>query len=205
MLPRLHIITNTTLQSRFSHFELAKMAFSTGKCAVQYRNKAYLPDRDRAELEAIAALARRSGLPLIINDDAELAFQVGAQGVHLGKEDGSVAAARALLGPKAIIGATVHDPSELAALTGQAINYVGIGPVYGTRSKSTGLPDLGLSGLRTLVEISPWPVIAIGSIETANLAPVVEAGAYGCAVISSFGRAENPVTVAKTMLDILPD
>ena len=122
MLPRLHIITNTSIQSRFSHLELAEMAFSSGNAAVQYRNKAFAPERDLAELTAIAELAQARSRTLIINDDAGLAFQVGAQGVHLGKEDGPAADARGLLGPDAIVGATVHDRSELEALLGQNID-----------------------------------------------------------------------------------
>ncbi|HHG84637.1 MAG TPA: thiamine phosphate synthase, partial [Bacteroidetes bacterium] len=141
-LPALHILTDTKIQSRFSHFELAKMAFAAGAVAVQYRNKSFDAGQDLEELRAIATLAQLEKKVLIINDDTELAFQVGAQGVHLGQEDGAIASARALLGPDAIIGATVHNLVELSALRGTSIDYIGLGPVYGTTSKVTGLPDL---------------------------------------------------------------
>ena len=200
-LPRLHVITNTTVQSNFSHFQLAEMAFAAGHVAVQYRNKSFDPGRDLAELQAISDLSRRLGKCLIINDDAQLAFQVGAQGVHLGKEDGSVAEARALLGSEAIIGATVHDMAELEAVKGMAIDYVGIGPVYGTGSKDVGLPDLGLEGLKRLCAAASVPVIAIGGIRVKNVGELKEAGAYGVAVISAFCKAEVSTEVAKAFLE----
>lgn len=203
MIPLLHIITDTVIQSRFSHYQLAEMAFAAGAVAVQYRHKNYLEARDRAELERIADLARRLNRILIVNDRVELALQVGAQGVHLGREDGSLAKARALLGREAIVGATVHNREELNALKGQAIDYIGVGPVYGTQSKETGLPDLGLKGLEELCTLSPWPVIAIGGIGLEGVSKVKQAGAYGCAIISAFCKAENPKQRAKQLLNIL--
>lgn len=204
MLPRLHLLTDTVLQRRFSHFELARMAFEAGAVAVQYRNKAFNPARDYADLEAIAQLAHRLGRLLIINDNPYLALQVGAGGVHLGRGDGSVAAARALLGPHVVIGATVHDAIELAALRGQGADYYGIGPVYGTRSKDTGLPPLGLDRLAELVRRADRPVIAIGSIDAARCAEVLATGAHGIAVISAYCMADDPKAAAHTLLQALP-
>lgn len=121
----------------------------------------------------------------------------------MGVEDGSLAEARELLGPEAIIGATVHNRVELEALQGQAIDYIGVGPVFGTQSKETGLPDLGLEGLQDLCRLSPWPVIGIGGVGMNGITKVKQAGAYGCAIISAFCKAENPKKSAKQMLDIL--
>lgn len=179
------------------------MAWKSGAVAVQYRNKSYDAAKDFGELEAMAQLARDTGKVLIVNDDAQLAFQVGAQGVHLGKEDGDPEAARALLGPEAIIGATVHDFEELEAVRNAPIDYVGIGPVFGTTSKDTGLPKLGLDGLAALCAASPFPVIAIGSIGVENMQAVRKAGAYGAAVISAFCKAENPEKAGLALLEAL--
>lgn len=200
MLPRLHILTDTRLQQRHSHLALAQMAFAAGAVAVQYRHKDFRADRDLAELQAIADLARAMGRLLLINDDARLACQVGAGGVHLGREDGSVAEARALLGPDAVIGATVHNAAELAALRGQGADYYGIGPVYGTTSKDTGLPPLGLDGLAALVRLADRPVIGIGSIDLARAAQVMAAGAHGIAVISAYCMADDPTAAARALL-----
>ncbi len=173
------------------------MAWAAGPCVVQYRHKAWERARDLGELQAIAALARRGGHSLVVNDRADLAFELGAQGVHLGQGDGDPGMARALLGAQALVGATVHTMAELAALQGADISYIGVGPVYGTQSKATGLPALGLEGLARICAASPWPVIAIGGIEVGHVDEIVAAGAHGVAVISAFCLASNPQGVAE--------
>lgn len=195
-VPRLHIITDTASQGRFSHLELAQQAWAAGACAVQYRQKNYQPARDLVGLRSLADVARGEGHCLIVNDRMDLAFELGAAGVHLGQGDGDPRAAAALLGPQAIVGATVHNLAELRALAGAPIHYIGVGPVFGTQSKATGLPDLGLEGLAALCAASPWPVIAIGGIGLAHVEAVMAAGAHGVAVISAFCLASNPQDVA---------
>ena len=197
------MITDTVLQQRFSHLDLAKMAWTAGPCAVQYRQKQWLRDRDFSELARLADAARTGQHCLIINDRADLAFELRVQGVHLGQGDGDPAAAATLLGPQAIIGATVHSMAELEALNGLAIHYIGVGPVYGTRSKDTGLPDLGLGGLAEIAAASPWPVIAIGGIEERQVPEVIAAGAHGVAILSAFCLATEPTDVAKRFLKML--
>lgn len=199
----LHIITNTVLQSRFSHFELARMAFAGGADVVQYRNKNYQVDRDLAELLAIAALPRAPHQQLIINDDPALAAQVDAQGVHVGLDDPEVDLARALLPPQAVVGATVHFPHEWEAVRGKKIDYIGVGPVYGTQSKDVGLPPLGLKGLAEICKMATVPVIGIGSIRRANTLEVLQAGAAGVAVLSEFCLAEDPEQTARDFRKIL--
>lgn len=176
------------------------MGWEAGDCVVQYRHKAYLPDRDRAELMAIGALAQEMGRRLVVNDRVDLALESGAGGVHLGQGDDDPRAAAALLGPRALIGATVHSMAELVALASAPIHYIGVGPVYGSHSKATGLPDLGLDGLAALAAASPWPVVAIGGIGLAQVPEVLAAGAHGVAVISAFCHAEHPSTVAREFM-----
>lgn len=204
-IPRLHIITDTVAQHRYSHLQLAAMAWAAGDCAVQYRNKDFSRQRDLPELQQLAQQAQTGGHCLIVNDRVDLAFELGAQGVHLGQGDGDPRAAAHLLGPQAIVGATVHMQAELDALAGAPIHYIGVGPVFGTRSKATGLPDLGLDGLAAICAASPWPVIAIGGIGVAEVAAVMAAGAYGIAVISAFCLASNPQGVATEFLEQLGD
>lgn len=197
---RLQLITDTVLQTRFSHFELGAMAFRAGVPAIQYRNKNFIRERDLDELRRLVQLADELQRIVIVNDSMELAHAVGAQGLHLGKDDGSPAAARQLLGDRAVIGATVHDASELEAVRDQAIDYIGVGPVYGTRSKNTGLPDLGLQNLKQLCAQSPFPVVGIGGINAENAEAVREAGASGIAVLGAFCLAESPEQAASALL-----
>jgi thiamine-phosphate pyrophosphorylase len=202
-IPRLHVITDTTTQRRYSHLQLAELAWAAGPCAVQYRQKAFSNVVDLPELKALAAIAHAGGQCLIINDRVDLAFDLGATGVHLGQGDGDPRAAVQLLGPQALIGATVHTRAELDALAGAAIHYIGVGPVYGTSSKATGLPDLGLDGLAAICAASPWPVIAIGGIGLTHVAEVLAAGAHGVAVISAFCLASDPQGIAREFLEKL--
>ena len=202
-LPRLHVLTDTTIQAQYSHLALAQMAWEAGDVAVQYRHKSFSYSKDLAELQSIAQLAQLQHKCLLINDNVALAFEVKAQGVHLGQGDGSPRLAAECLGTNAIVGATVHSLAELDALAGMPIDYIGVGPVFGTRSKATGLPDLGLDGLAAICEASRWPVIAIGSIGVGDVAQIRAAGAYGVAVISAFCLAENPIHIARTFLDHL--
>jgi thiamine-phosphate pyrophosphorylase len=197
------VITDTTVQVRHSHLQLATMAWEAGNCAVQYRNKRFDRQADLPELLAMARLAQTGHRCLIINDSAALAFEMQAQGVHLGQGDGTPQAAATLLGSRTLIGATVHTMAELRALAGAPIHYIGVGPVYGSTSKATGLPDLGLDGLAALCAASPWPVIAIGGIGEQHVAEVVAAGAHGVAIVSAFCLASNPTQVAKRILTSL--
>ncbi|MFM2375201.1 MAG: hypothetical protein RLZZ165_298 [Bacteroidota bacterium] len=176
------------------------MAWEAGECAVQYRNKAWDRGRDLREAKEISALAERSGNCLIVNDRIALAFELRARGVHLGKGDGGPVEAAEVLGPDAIIGVTVHSMAELRALAGANIDYIGVGPVFGTTSKTTGLPDLGLDGLAEIAHSSPWPVIAIGGIGSGQVPAVIAAGAYGVAVVSAFCHSPDPVRVASEIL-----
>lgn len=179
------------------------MAFAGGAQFVQYRNKDFVPARDLESLRQLAMLAGKLERTLIVNDDISLAVEVGAQGVHLGRGDGSPEEARQKLGPQAVVGATVHSLEELHALRGMQIDYIGVGPVFGTQSKQTGLPDLGLQYLAKICEASPFPVVGIGSIHANNALQVTQAGASGVAVLSAFCLAPDPIKFVQDFLDIL--
>jgi thiamine-phosphate pyrophosphorylase len=179
------------------------MAWEAGECAVQYRNKVWNRGRDLREALEISALSEQSGNCLIVNDRIALAFELRARGVHLGKGDGDPAEAADVLGPDTIIGVTVHSMEELKALSHAKIDYIGVGPVFGTRSKEIGLPDLGLDGLAEIAHSSPWPVIGIGGIGPRQVAAVISAGAYGVAVVSAFCHSPDPVRVGRDILEQL--
>lgn len=201
---RLHLITDTTLQQRFSHLELAQMAVEAGADVLQYREKAYAPERHGKELAEIRALTRGTATKLVLNDYLELAATLGADGVHLGADDPPATDAGKRLPVGSVIGATVHTTAECALANTLDVTYVGIGPVFGTTSKHTALPPLGLAGLARLCQQSRHPVIAIGSISAARVADVLAAGAYGVAVLSAFCAADDPLSAAKTFRALLP-
>ncbi len=159
---------------------------------LQYRNKTAGAATRREQAQALQALCAGAGVPLIINDDAALAAEIGAAGVHLGEDDGDIAAARAVLGPAAIIGASCYDQLELAQRAVAAgASYVAFGAFFPSRSKATtrrAHPDL----LRQSAALGV-PRVAIGGLTQDNAGPVVEAGADLIAVISGVFAEPDPV------------
>ena len=163
-----------------------------GTTWLQYRNKAVDAPTRLAQATALQALCAKADVALIINDDAALALQVGAAGVHLGEDDGDIAAARALLGSQAIIGASCYDEFERAQRAVVAgANYVAFGAFFPSRSKITprrAHPEL----LRQSAALGV-PRVAIGGLTPDNSRPVVEAGADLIAVISGVFSEADPV------------
>jgi thiamine-phosphate diphosphorylase len=138
----------------------------------------------------IQVLCRHYGVPLIINDNVEVARDIGADGVHLGKEDMSPTLARQLLGDAVLIGRTCNTREDLRAALAQPIDYVGIGPYRFTQTKERLAPILGIEGYRDLqLADYPLPAYAIGGIRP-DEAPLFDAlGIYGIAMSGALIRA----------------
>jgi thiamine-phosphate pyrophosphorylase len=184
-LPRVYALTDVGL-SGLSHAEQVELLSAGGATLVQLREKG-MPAREfyHQAKEAVDVAARR-GLQLIINDRVDVALAVGAQGVHLGQDDMPPEAARRLLGPGAVIGYSTHNIEQAIAATKLPIEYLAIGPIFATTTKSDTAPVLGLEGVRTVREaIGTFPLVAIGGITHANAREVIEAGADSVAVISA--------------------
>ncbi|MFT4247216.1 MAG: thiamine phosphate synthase [Pseudomonas sp.] len=161
---------------------------------LQYRNKQADAALRREQATALQALCAGAGVPLIVNDDARLAREVGAAGVHLGANDGDIAEVRALLGPDAIIGAGCYDQLDRAerALAAGA-SYVGFGAFFPSPSKRTTFrasPQL----LRDAAHLGV-PRVAIGGLTPDNCGPAIDAGAELIATISSVYAAADPLAV----------
>jgi thiamine-phosphate pyrophosphorylase len=173
-------------------------ALAGGASAIQYRNKAADPAQRRAQAAALARVhALRGGL-YIVNDDAALAAAVGADGVHVGEDDGSVAAARELLGPERIIGISCYDDFERArAGVAAGADYVAFGSFFpssvkpGARRPPVALLERGASlGV---------PVVAIGGITAENAGVLQRAGAHAVAVISAVFHAADVEAAARAI------
>ena len=190
-----YLVTQASLSAGRSTVDIVEAAIEGGVDAIQLREKG-TDLQTRYELgRELRDLTTEAGVDLIVNDRVDLAHAIGADGVHLGQSDLPVSAAREILGPEAIIGASVSTVSEarLAAITGA--DYLGVGAVYGTDSK----PDaesaddpLGLDRLAAIAEAVRIPVVAIGGITPDNAAAAIEAGASSIAVISAITGAEEP-------------
>ena len=155
-----------------------------GAVLIQLRAKG-LPDRRVVALarEAVAA-AHASGALLVINDRADIARLVGADGLHVGQDDLPPSAARAVMGSQALIGISTHGLGQLEAAAGEPVDYVAIGPVFATRTKENPDSVVGLEMVRQARALTSRPLVAIGGITRESARSVVEAGADGVAVIS---------------------
>jgi thiamine-phosphate pyrophosphorylase len=200
---RLHVITDETVQSRLSHVELAAVAADGGADTVQFREKR---DRPTAELTRMACAIRErlDGCTLlIVNDRVNVAAESQADGVHLGAGDPDPVQAREMLGDTALIGATANHLAQARSAARGPIDYLGVGPVFGTESKQNPAPTLGLDGLRRVVRSVDRPVIAIGNITTERVAAVFETGAYGVAVLSAVVGAHDPAREVSVFADAI--
>jgi len=197
---RLHVLTDVTLQGRYDHVELARLALAGGADVLQYRDKRTLARSERLRTARdLNELAIARGARLIVNDHVDVAAEVGAAGVHLGPSDADLATARLRLGGTPLIGATANDLAGARSVATAPIDYLGVGPVFGTRSKRDPAPALGLDGLREIVEAVALPVIAIGSISADRLAAVLATGAHGVAVLSAFVHAPDPASAVREL------
>lgn len=136
-------------------------------------------------------------IPFIINDHVHIAKDINADGVHIGQDDMSAGEARSILGDEKIIGLTAFTRAQITAIDTDHVNYIGTGPVFETTTKK-GKPVLGTEGLKPLVALSPVPVIGIGGITPDNARSVINAGAYGVAVMSGIGLSDDIQSTTRT-------
>lgn len=183
-LGRLHVLVDTV--------QLAEAALEGGAPTIQARVKSG-PDRYRFETVAgIAERCRNAGAQCLVNDRADFAVAAGADGVHVGAQDMSVAAVRRVVGPDAIVGATARDPVTARRMVADGADYLGVGPTFATTTKY-GLPEpLGSDGVRAVAEAVDVPVIAIAGITAVRVPEVFSAGAWGVAVVGAVAAASDP-------------
>ncbi len=177
---------------------LLRAALGGGVDIVQLREKS-LPPR---QIEVAALTFRRlcdtySAL-FIVNDDPELARSCGADGVHVGQDDSSVAEARAFLGAEGIVGHSTHSAQQIAASAELALDYISVGPVWETPTKE-GRPGVGLELVAEAARSAPHPFFAIGGIDPSNAGQVVGAGARRLGVVRAIRDAEAPAEAAESL------
>jgi thiamine-phosphate pyrophosphorylase len=203
-IPRIQLITDEQVQQRYSHVELAELALRGGVDGVQFREKRPWTTRDLIEVAtALHPLTEAHDAILIVDDRADVALTVGAPAIHLGRNDLDVATARRILGPGAVIGGTANSIEEAERVWRTDIDYIGVGPIYGTRTKANPAPDMGLETLARICAASPVPVVAIGSITAERIPEVIAAGAYGVAVVSAIAAADDAEAAARECRDAL--
>jgi thiamine-phosphate pyrophosphorylase len=164
---------------------------SAGVKLVQLRAKDLPSNEFFALAQQAREATRRAGALLIVNDRADIALAVQADGVHLGQEDLPLDAARKIVGHKLILGISTHDLAQAKAAEASGADYIGFGPIFGTTTKQTGHSPRGLEMLREIKNTVKIPVVAIGGINEMNVANVWKVGADSAAIISDLMGAED--------------
>jgi thiamine-phosphate pyrophosphorylase len=205
---RLYVIVDPSLADNRDLGTIAAQAAAGGATLIQYRDKNADTGKMVAQARIIHAALADSGVPLLINDRVDVALAAGAEGVHLGQSDMSPADARRLLGQNAIIGRTIKNESDVAALADEPVDYACIGGVFATASKQNDAKPVGLEGLKRLREqirkIAPTlPAGAIAGINMQNVASVIAAGADGIAMISAVIAASDPQKAAADLRHLI--
>lgn len=192
---------------RYSYLDSIRMALDGGCRWVQLRMKDAADDEVRRVAEEAQRWCRDAGATFIIDDRVELVRQIGADGVHLGKNDMPVSEARALLGDNFIIGGTANTFDDIRSHYEAGANYIGCGPFRFTTTKKGLAPVLGLEGYTYLIKRAReeginLPIVAIGGITAEDIPAIMSTGVSGVALSGTVLRAENPVEEMKKLIKI---
>jgi thiamine-phosphate pyrophosphorylase len=196
----LHLITNRALCGERGQVAIVAEAARAGVGAVQLREKDLGPTTLLDEAMSLKNVL--GATPLIVNGAATIAQAVGAAGVHLPGDGRSLGAARAVLGPAALIGRSVHSVDEARAAAAEGADYLIVGTIFATASKP-GRAPAGLLLITAVAQAVAIPIIAIGGIDEGNVAATLTAGAWGVAVMSGVLSAPEPGEVVRRLRAII--
>lgn len=199
----LYLCTDRRVMTTDSIEESVELAIKGGVSVVQLREKECTA-REFYELAlAVKEITDAYEVPLLVNDRLDIAMAVGADGVHLGQTDVPVQAARNLLGPDKIVGATAHTVKEAEEAWKLGADYLGVGDVFGTASKSD-TNRITLEELNKICHSVPIPVVAIGGVNEGNIHKLKGSGVAGAAVISAVIGRENITAAAERLIRDFP-
>ena len=197
--PTLYLVTDPRLGGDRPLLETVAAAAQGGVTLVQLRDK---DAEGRALLEqarALKALLDPLGVPLLINDRVDIALAAGAAGCHVGQTDLPAEAARALLGPDAILGTSLDTVEQARAVDPEYLDYVAYGPFAATATKGDAGPAIGSAGLAAVRALTALPLVAIGGVSEGNLGDAILAGADGIAVVSAIMAAADPAAASRRL------
>jgi len=181
----------------------ARALLAAGPCCLQLRAKAVTARLMEAASRRLLSLCRAAGVPFCVNDRLDVALAVGADVVHLGQDDLPLADAqrvRTAAGrPDLVIGFSTHNRAQAIAAADAGADYIGFGPVFGTRSKANPDPTVGLDALAEVCRAVAVPVVAIGGITLDAVPAVARAGASAAAVIAAIDAAPDPSAAGRAV------
>lgn len=197
----LYLVTDRPACQGRDLLDVVRAALAGGATLVQVREK-WAEAREFVELaRAVKALTAPLGVPLVVNDRADVALAADADGLHVGQSDLHALDARAIIGPDRILGLSVHTEEEALAARGLPVDYLGAGPLFPTGTKTDADPPVGPEGLARIVARAGVPVVAIGGIGVGNAHTAARSGAAGVAVVSALCSAHDPQAAARAILE----
>jgi thiamine-phosphate pyrophosphorylase len=195
----LYLVTDRLLCAPLGIEHVVAEAVAGGVTMVQLRD-------DETPTEDLVAVAGRLkamlapvSVPLIVNNRLDVALAAGADGLHVGQGDMPATVARSRLGGRAILGLSITEPGQLAALDPAVVDYLGVGPIFATATKRDAAPAIGLAGLATVRGGTHLRLVAIGGIDLVNTEATIRAGAEGVAVVSAICASADPRTAARAL------
>ncbi len=198
---RLCVITDAGMAANTPIEQIVVSAIRGGTTLIQYREKDACV-RDKYErAAALCRVVKQTGVPFIVNDHADLALAVEADGVHLGQDDLPPAVARRILGDGSILGVSVGSVAEARRAEQDGADYLSVGPLFPTMTKLDAGEAINRKLVTEIVKTAALPVIAIGGIDATNASEVMRLGVDGVAVISAVMTADDPMSAARQILD----
>jgi thiamine-phosphate pyrophosphorylase len=194
------VITREVEELHRGHVEVARAALQGGATMIQLREKSLPTSALLALAQEIRRLTLRHHAAFIVNDRGDIALASEADGVHLGREDLPIEIARRLLGPDAVIGASVDHPEAARKAEAAGASYLGVGPIFATGSKPDAGEAIGADWMARIKRAVSIPVLAIGGLTCDNVRGVIAAGADGAAVISAVADAPDMVAATAALL-----
>jgi thiamine-phosphate pyrophosphorylase len=202
-LPRLYAILDRAQTGERSIADVCEALLAGGARLIQYRDKGATSRELFERSRPLLAQIRGRGGTFIVNDRADVALAVGADGVHVGQDDLPVEMARAVVGAGRMVGFSTHNLEQVALADKTSADYIAFGPVFATQSKAQPDPVVGLEGLRRAREATRKPLVAIGGITLERAGEVMAAGADSVAVIADLLRAPDVRARARAYLEAL--
>jgi thiamine-phosphate pyrophosphorylase len=198
----LYLVAGTPVSGGRGLVETVREAVSGGVTMVQVRDPRAATRRLVEETYSLKKLLQPQNVALIVNDRIDVVLAAGADGVHLGQDDMTASDARRLLGEDFIIGLSVGSPAEFEASRDHlhAVDYLGVGPVRSTSTKSDAGNAIGVEGLAKIRALTTLPIVGIGGLAAGQVGDVVRAGAGGAAVVSAICGAADPKEAARELI-----
>ena len=198
---RVYLVTDTVYFNDDNIWNKMEAALRGGVTLVQYRDKTQESRILYERALKMKTLCDKYNVPMLVDDRADIAFAVGAAGVHVGQSDLPAEIARRMLGADAIIGVSAHNAKEALAAEAAGADYLGCGAVYPTGTKKD-TSVIGVEGLKAIRAVTKLPFVGIGGVTLANYRDVLNAGADGAAIVSAILSADDIESIVQKFVQL---